>query len=187
MGFGFGNSGQQRGQHQRLVLTQLGNQLQAGGQVLKDCFIQCRCFLLPHHNNIKITFFYLGNCFRFSDGTQATSSIILSSLSPTISDLLREVITIFIFDMNIIKPSLYFAIYDDYHHHMTIISKQFSKGGGGSCYSGSRTPTRGIASLFQVTRHHQHHHQLHHDHKHHHQLDLSHFILYKFALSKSKN
>ena len=34
----------QSGRHQRLVLSQLGNQLQAGGQVLKDCLIQCRCF-----------------------------------------------------------------------------------------------------------------------------------------------
>ena len=121
---GFGNSGQQRGQHQRLVLTQMGNQLQAGGQVLKDCLIQCRCCRLPydniiinHHNNIihmivfndrtqatlesHIQHFKHHDKNRniikklvFSDGTQATSSTLLASLSPLMSDLLSEVKTI---------------------------------------------------------------------------------------------
>ena len=46
--FGTGISNMlQRGQHQRLVLTQMGNQLQAGGQVFKDCFIQCRSYFIP--------------------------------------------------------------------------------------------------------------------------------------------
>ena len=162
----------QRGQHQRLVLTQMGNQLQAGGQVFKDCFIQCRSYFIPftvddkystpvflmtepkHHlycnhrvNSNDNKFFQ-----RWEPSNLQPSSCFSLSFpgwsSPRCAYRSHD-------DIIIVKQSLYLIYLDpsylSWMWNIEIIIIMITiQGGTGCCPGSTRSPTGRIASLSQV-------------------------------------